>query len=150
MSLSTSSTRPLNTSRDGDSTTALGSLVQCLITLSVKKNFLISSLNLPWRNLRPFPLVLMEILYGNLLTFPLCLSVPRVQQSPGTKNSENEEGKGNIDEPGTSSRDISHGPWAALTFYTDAGALSKQKSIIATLRSRRDATAASYKTNVNT
>ncbi|KAK4823949.1 hypothetical protein QYF61_008335 [Mycteria americana] len=58
MSLSTSSKRPLNTSRDGDSTTSLGSLFQCLITLSVKKNFLISSLNLPWRNLRPFPLVL--------------------------------------------------------------------------------------------
>ncbi|KAK4828859.1 hypothetical protein QYF61_000987 [Mycteria americana] len=52
MSLSTSSKRPLNTSRDGDSTTSLGSLFQCLITLSVKKNFLISSLNLPWRNLR--------------------------------------------------------------------------------------------------
>ncbi|KAK4823924.1 hypothetical protein QYF61_008310 [Mycteria americana] len=58
MSLSTSSKRLLNTSRDGDSTTSLGSLFQCLITLSVKKNFLISSLNLPWRNLRPFPLVL--------------------------------------------------------------------------------------------
>ncbi|KAK4829053.1 hypothetical protein QYF61_001858 [Mycteria americana] len=44
--------------RDGDSTTSLGSLFQCLTTLSVKKNFLRSSLNLPWRNLRPFPLVL--------------------------------------------------------------------------------------------
>ncbi|KAK4812355.1 hypothetical protein QYF61_017132, partial [Mycteria americana] len=42
MSLSTSSKRPLNTSRDGDSTTSLGSLFQCLITLSVKKNFLMS------------------------------------------------------------------------------------------------------------
>ncbi|KAK4828356.1 hypothetical protein QYF61_026017 [Mycteria americana] len=49
---------PWKCSRDGDSTTSLGSLFQCLITLSVKKNFLISSLNLPWRNLRPFPLVL--------------------------------------------------------------------------------------------
>ncbi|KAK4825008.1 hypothetical protein QYF61_022954 [Mycteria americana] len=36
MSLSTSSKRPLNTSRDGDSTTSLGSLFQCLITLSSK------------------------------------------------------------------------------------------------------------------
>ncbi|KAK4819936.1 hypothetical protein QYF61_015557 [Mycteria americana] len=44
--------------RDGDSTPSLGSLFQCLTTLSVKKNFLISSLNLPWRNLRPFLLVL--------------------------------------------------------------------------------------------
>jgi len=32
---------------DGDSTTALGSLVQSLTTLSVKKFFLISNLNLP-------------------------------------------------------------------------------------------------------
>ncbi|KAK4818693.1 hypothetical protein QYF61_017914 [Mycteria americana] len=38
MSLSTSSKRLLNTSRDGDSTTSLGSLVQCLITLSVKRD----------------------------------------------------------------------------------------------------------------
>ncbi|KAK4826991.1 hypothetical protein QYF61_013091 [Mycteria americana] len=36
ISLSTSSNRPLNTSRDGDSTTSLGSLFQCLITLSSK------------------------------------------------------------------------------------------------------------------
>ncbi|KAK4824091.1 hypothetical protein QYF61_010602 [Mycteria americana] len=43
---------------DGDSTTSLGSLFQCLTTLSVKKFFLISNLNLPWHNLRPFPLVL--------------------------------------------------------------------------------------------
>ncbi|KAK4830710.1 hypothetical protein QYF61_012970 [Mycteria americana] len=56
--LGTTSTYLLNTSRDGDSTTSLGSLFQCLITLSVKKFSLISSLNLPWRNLRPFPLVL--------------------------------------------------------------------------------------------
>ena len=45
----------LNTSRDGDS---LGSLFQCLTTLSVKKFFLISNLNLPWQNLRPLPLIL--------------------------------------------------------------------------------------------
>jgi len=36
----------LNTSRDGDSTTSLGILFQFLTTLSVKKFFLISSLNL--------------------------------------------------------------------------------------------------------
>ncbi|KAK4829075.1 hypothetical protein QYF61_002019, partial [Mycteria americana] len=58
MSLSTTSTHLLNTSRDGDSTTSLGSLLQCLTTLSVKTFFLISNLNLPWHNLRPFPLVL--------------------------------------------------------------------------------------------
>ncbi|KAK4815239.1 hypothetical protein QYF61_022886 [Mycteria americana] len=39
---------------EGDSATSLGSLFQCLIILSVKKFFLISSLNLPWRNLRLF------------------------------------------------------------------------------------------------
>jgi len=33
------STRFLNTSRDGDSTTSLGSLFQCLTTLSVKNFF---------------------------------------------------------------------------------------------------------------
>ncbi|KAK4812678.1 LOW QUALITY PROTEIN: hypothetical protein QYF61_012188 [Mycteria americana] len=71
MSLSTSSKRPLNTSRDGDSTTSLGSLFQCLITLSVKKNFLISSLNLPWRNLRPFPLVLSLVTWEKRPTPPL-------------------------------------------------------------------------------
>jgi len=36
MSLSTTSKRFLNTSRDGDSTTPLGSLFQYLTTLSVK------------------------------------------------------------------------------------------------------------------
>ena len=43
----------LNTSRDGDSTTSLGSLFQCQTTLSVKKFFITASLNLSWRNLRP-------------------------------------------------------------------------------------------------
>jgi len=42
-----------NTSRDGDSTNSLGSPFCCLTTLSVKKFFLISSLNLPCCNLRP-------------------------------------------------------------------------------------------------
>ena len=58
ISLSAMSMWLLNTSRDGDSTTALGSPFQCLTTHSVKKYFLISSLNLPWCNLRPLPLVL--------------------------------------------------------------------------------------------
>ncbi|KAK4823265.1 hypothetical protein QYF61_000232, partial [Mycteria americana] len=58
MSLSATSTRLLNTSKDGNSTTSLGSLFQCLRTLSVKKIFLISNLNLPWCNLRPFLLIL--------------------------------------------------------------------------------------------
>jgi len=54
MSLSTASKWFLNTSRDGDSTTSLGSLFQCLTTLPVKKFFLISKLNLPRCNLGRF------------------------------------------------------------------------------------------------
>ena len=61
MSRSATSTRFLNPSRDGDSTTALGSLVQCLATLAVKTFFLISNLNLPWCNLRPLPLFLLLV-----------------------------------------------------------------------------------------
>ena len=45
-------------SRDSDSATSLGSLFQCLTTLLENNFFLISNLNLPWHNLRPFPLVL--------------------------------------------------------------------------------------------
>jgi len=58
MSWRATSTRVLNPSKDGDSTTSLGSLLQCPSTLSEKTFFLISNLNLPWRNLRPLPLVL--------------------------------------------------------------------------------------------
>ena len=61
MSLSTTSKQFLNTSRDGNSTTSLGTLFQCLTTLSVKTFFLISNLNLPWFNLRPFPLILSPV-----------------------------------------------------------------------------------------
>jgi len=43
MSPGATSTHFLNPSRDGDSTTALGSLVQCLTALSAKKCFLISN-----------------------------------------------------------------------------------------------------------
>ena len=70
MSLSTTSTCLLNTSRDGDSTTSLGSLSNDLTTLSVKKFFLISNLNLPWCNLRPFPLVLLLVTWENRLRHP--------------------------------------------------------------------------------
>jgi len=41
---------------DGDSTISLGSLFQCTATLSERTFFLISNLNLPRCNLRPFPL----------------------------------------------------------------------------------------------
>jgi len=55
VSLSATSPHLLNMSRDRDSTTALGSLFQCLMTLSVKKFFLIYNLMLPQHILRPFP-----------------------------------------------------------------------------------------------
>ena len=61
MPLSTKSLCLLNAPRDGDSHTALGSLFQCSITLLVKKFFLISNVNFPWRSLRPFPLVLLLV-----------------------------------------------------------------------------------------
>lgn len=48
----------LSSSRGGDSTTALGSLCQCLTTFSLKEFFPISHFNLTWCNLRPFPLTL--------------------------------------------------------------------------------------------
>ena len=49
MSPSTTSKHSLNTSRDGDSTTSLGSPFQCLTTLLEKRLFLILNLNLPSR-----------------------------------------------------------------------------------------------------
>ena len=52
------STFSLNTSRDSDSTTPLGSLCQCLTTLSEKQFLLIFNVNLLWHNLRPIPLFL--------------------------------------------------------------------------------------------
>ena len=57
MALSARSPWFLNTSREGDCATSLGSPFQCLTTLSEKKCFLISNLNLPWHSLRPFPLI---------------------------------------------------------------------------------------------
>jgi len=47
VSRSVMSTCFLNTSRDSDSTTSLGSLFQCFTSLSVKNFFLICNLNLP-------------------------------------------------------------------------------------------------------
>ncbi|KAK4829616.1 LOW QUALITY PROTEIN: hypothetical protein QYF61_005743 [Mycteria americana] len=86
MSLSTSSKCLLNTSRDGDSTTSLGSLFQCLTTLLVKTFFLTSNLNLPWRNLRPFPLVLSLVNWEKRLT-PTSLQPPFRYEGPKTEHS---------------------------------------------------------------
>lgn len=49
MSLSVTSTHLLNTPRDSDSNTPLGTLIQCLTTLSVKKSFLTPDVNLPYK-----------------------------------------------------------------------------------------------------
>lgn len=56
MFVSTTSNLSLNTPRDSDATISLGNPFQCLTTLSEKKCLIISSLNLLWHNLRPFPL----------------------------------------------------------------------------------------------
>ncbi|KAK4823315.1 hypothetical protein QYF61_000917 [Mycteria americana] len=69
--------------RDGDSTTSLGSLFQCLTTVSVKEFFLISNLNLPWRNLRPFPLVLSLVTWEKRPT-PTSLQPPFRLNSPSS------------------------------------------------------------------
>jgi len=55
ISLSTTSSCFLNTSRDGDPTTSLGNPFQCLTTPSVQKLFPISNVNLLWCNWRLFP-----------------------------------------------------------------------------------------------
>ncbi|KAJ7410128.1 hypothetical protein WISP_110967 [Willisornis vidua] len=47
--------------RNGDSTSFLGSLFQCPITLSMNKFFLMSNLNLPWYSLRLCPLILLLV-----------------------------------------------------------------------------------------
>lgn len=41
--------------REGNCTASLGSLLQCLTTLSMKKLYLISNVNVPWCNLKMFP-----------------------------------------------------------------------------------------------
>ena len=54
----TLSRRVLNISREGDSTTPLGSLFQCCVTLREKKFFLMFSWNFLCFSLCPLPLVL--------------------------------------------------------------------------------------------
>lgn len=58
----------LNPPKGGDSTSSLGSVFQCLTSLSMNNFFLISSLNLPWHNLRPFSLVLSLVICEKRLT----------------------------------------------------------------------------------
>ena len=52
------SRRVLNISREGDSTTSLGSLFQCSVTLRGKKFFLMFRQNFLFFSLCPLPLVL--------------------------------------------------------------------------------------------
>lgn len=51
----------LNTDRHRTSTTSLGSLFQCLTTITVKTHFLMSHPNLPWCYFVPFPCVLSPV-----------------------------------------------------------------------------------------
>lgn len=51
----------LNSSKFGTVTTSLGCLLQCPTTLPVKNLFLISSVDLSCRSLKPFPQVLLLI-----------------------------------------------------------------------------------------
>lgn len=62
MSLSATSPCLMNTLSGGDSTTSPGSPRQRITTLSEKKCFLIANLNLPCHSLRPFPLVMEQLL----------------------------------------------------------------------------------------
>lgn len=56
LSQSTTSACLLSTCRDGDFITSLGTLFQCLTGFLMENFFLISNLNGPWYNLRPFSL----------------------------------------------------------------------------------------------
>lgn len=58
MAIISTPTHLSDTTRHGDSITSLGSLVQCLTILFIKKFFLISNLNHLWPSLRLSPLVL--------------------------------------------------------------------------------------------
>ena len=83
MSLSTTSKWFLNTSRDGDSTTSLRSLFQCLTTLSVKEFFLTSNLKLPWCNLI---IIFLKLRNSHLLPSGETGLVAHPQSSPGRQN----------------------------------------------------------------
>lgn len=48
----------LDTDRPGALTMSLGSLFQCITTLSLKKHFLTTNLNVPWHTFEPFPHIL--------------------------------------------------------------------------------------------
>jgi len=81
----------LNSSREGTATASLGSLFQCLITLIVKKLFLIPNLNLPFFSLKLSPLVTTGsgknsvplLLVSSLFTLKGCNKVSLESSSPG-------------------------------------------------------------------
>lgn len=75
MSLSATSIRFLNTSRDVDFTMSPGSLFQCLTTLFMKKFFLTSNPNLSWSNLKPLHHVLSFVTWKKRPT-PFLLQPP--------------------------------------------------------------------------
>jgi len=61
----------LSTSRVGDFTTSLGSLFHCLTTLLEKNYLVMTDLNLPCCNLKPFLLILLLVTWEKRLT---CIS----------------------------------------------------------------------------
>lgn len=70
-----------NTSSTGDSTTSLGSLFQCLTTLSMKKIYYMHS-KPPWCNLRLFPLILLRAAWEKRATpSPLTISFQVIVES---------------------------------------------------------------------
>lgn len=85
MSPYVTSTDFLNSPRDGDSFTALDGLSQCLTTLSISP---VSNLNLPWHDLRPFPLIL--VLWEQCLT--LTWLHPPVSEDPEGPCAREEDG----------------------------------------------------------
>jgi len=78
---STTFTHFLKTSRDVDSITSLDILFQWCTTLSVNKFLLIFNLNVPWCNLRPFPLVLILLQTSATVPLPLTHSAAFTQHS---------------------------------------------------------------------
>lgn len=70
----------LNTDRLGASTTSLGILFQYLIILSLKKYFLMPSLNFPWHSLELFPYVLSVGIREKNSPFPSLCPLLRKQQ----------------------------------------------------------------------
>lgn len=74
--LSATSVSLYKTFKNSDYTAFLGSLMQYLTTLLVKKVFLVSNLKLSWCNLKPFSLVLVLVISSTLSLLSAKLNIP--------------------------------------------------------------------------